>query len=246
MSLKIENLTGGYSQTPVIKDISFDINNGELVGLIGLNGAGKSTTIKHIIGLMDPFSGQMTLDGQALKENPSLYRKKIGFIPETPLLYDELTLKEHIEITAMAYDVDVSIAMERATPLLKKFRLQDRLEWFPSDFSKGMKQKVMILCAFITEPSLYIIDEPFLGLDPIAIRDLIQMMEQKKKEGASLLMSTHVLTNAEKICDKFIIINRGEIYAKGTLKDLRETFSMPNASLDNIYTRLADKEGFLK
>ncbi|HAJ69890.1 MAG: ABC transporter ATP-binding protein [Alkalibacterium gilvum] len=246
MSLKIENLTGGYSQTPVIKDISFDINNGELVGLIGLNGAGKSTTIKHIIGLMDPFSGQMTLDGQALKENPSLYRKKIGFIPETPLLYDELTLKEHIEITAMAYDVDVSIAMERATPLLKKFRLQDRLEWFPSDFSKGMKQKVMILCAFITEPSLYIIDEPFLGLDPIAIRDLIQMMEQKKKEGASLLMSTHVLTNAEKICDKFIIINRGEIYAKGTLKDLRETFSMPNASLDDIYTRLADKEGFLK
>lgn len=195
---------------------------------------------------MDPFSGQMTLDGQALKENPSLYRKKIGFIPETPLLYDELTLKEHIEITAMAYDVDVSIAMERATPLLKKFRLQDRLEWFPSDFSKGMKQKVMILCAFITEPSLYIIDEPFLGLDPIAIRDLIQMMEQKKKEGASLLMSTHVLTNAEKICDKFIIINRGEIYAKGTLKDLRETFSMPNASLDDIYTRLADKEGFLK
>lgn len=246
MSLKIENLTGGYSQTPVIKDISFDINNGELVGLIGLNGAGKSTTIKHIIGLMDPFSGQMTLDGQALKENPSLYRKKIGFIPETPLLYDELTLKEHIEITAMAYDVDVSIAMERATPLLKKFRLQDRLEWFPSDFSKGMKQKVMILCAFITEPSLYIIDEPFLGLDPIAIRDLIQMMEQKKKEGASLLMSTHVLTNAEKICDKFIIINRGEIYAKGTLKELRETFSMPNASLDDIYTRLADKEGFLK
>ena len=146
----------------------------------------------------------------------------------------------------MAYDVDVSIAMERATPLLKKFRLQDRLEWFPSDFSKGMKQKVMILCAFITEPSLYIIDEPFLGLDPIAIRDLIQMMEQKKKEGASLLMSTHVLTNAEKICDKFIIINRGEIYAKGTLKELRETFSMPNASLDDIYTRLADKEGFLK
>ena len=123
MSLKIENLTGGYSQTPVIKDISFDINNGELVGLIGLNGAGKSTTIKHIIGLMDPFSGQMTLDGQALKENPSLYRKKIGFIPETPLLYDELTLKEHIEITAMAYDVDVSIAMERATPLLKKFSI---------------------------------------------------------------------------------------------------------------------------
>lgn len=246
MSLKIENLTGGYSQTPVIKDVSFDIADGELVGLIGLNGAGKSTTIKHIIGLMDPFSGHMELDGITLKEEPSLYRKKIGFIPETPLLYDELTLKEHIEITAMAYDVDLSTAMERAKPLLEKFRLEDRLEWFPSDFSKGMKQKVMILCAFITEPTLYIIDEPFLGLDPIAIRDLIQMMEQKKKEGASLLMSTHVLTNAEKICDKFIIINNGEIYARGTMNQLREKFSMPDASLDDIYTRLADKEGFLK
>ncbi|GEK91450.1 ABC transporter ATP-binding protein [Alkalibacterium kapii] len=246
MSLRIENLTGGYSRTPVIKDVSFSIGDGELVGLIGLNGAGKSTTIKHIIGLMEPFNGQMQLDGKTLKEDPERYRKKIGFIPETPLLYDELTLKEHIEITAMAYDVELSTAMERATPLLKKFRLQDRLEWFPSDFSKGMKQKVMILCAFITEPSLYIIDEPFLGLDPIAIRDLIQMMEQKKREGASLLMSTHVLTNAEKICDKFIIINNGEIYAKGTLEQLRKKFGMRDASLDDIYTRLADKEGFLK
>lgn len=246
MSLKVKNLTGGYTRTPVLKDISFDLADGELIGLIGLNGAGKSTTIKHIIGLMDPYEGEILLDGQTLKEDPSLYRRKIGFIPETPLLYDELTLKEHIEITAMAYDVEISEAMDRATPLLDKFRLIDRLEWFPSDFSKGMKQKVMIVCAFIIEPSLYIIDEPFLGLDPIAIRDLIQMMEQKKKEGASLLMSTHVLANAERICDKFVIINNGEVYAKGTLDELREKFSMPTATLDEMYTELADKEGFLK
>jgi len=246
MSLKVENLTGGYSRTPVLKNISFDLNDGELIGLIGLNGAGKSTTIKHIIGLMDPFEGQIKLDGKTLKEDPSLYRKKIGFIPETPLLYDELTLKEHIEITAMAYDVEIVTAMNRAEPLLEKFRLTDRLEWFPSDFSKGMKQKVMIVCAFIIEPSLYIIDEPFLGLDPIAIRDLIKMMEQKKQEGASLLMSTHVLANAERICDKFVIINNGEVYAEGTLEELRETFKMPEATLDDMYTQLADKEGFLK
>jgi len=246
MSLKVMNLTGGYTRTPVLKNISFDLADGELIGLIGLNGAGKSTTIKHIIGLMDPFEGQIQLDGKTLKEDPSLYRKKIGFIPETPLLYDELTLKEHIEITAMAYDVELSTAMERAMPLLDKFRLTDRLEWFPSDFSKGMKQKVMIVCAFIIEPSLYIIDEPFLGLDPIAIRDLIRMMELKKAEGASLLMSTHVLANAQRICDKFVIINNGEVYAKGTLNELREEFGMPEASLDEMYTELADKEGFLK
>ncbi|WP_423189725.1 ABC transporter ATP-binding protein [Alkalibacterium sp. f15] len=246
MSLKIENVTGGYSRMPVLKNISFDLNDGELIGLIGLNGAGKSTTIKHVIGLMEPFEGQIKLDGKTLKENPSLYRKKIGFIPETPLLYDELTLKEHIEITAMAYDVDISVAMDRAIPLLEKFRLTDRLEWFPSDFSKGMKQKVMIVCAFIIDPSLYIIDEPFLGLDPIAIRDLIQMMEQKKREGASILMSTHVLASAERICDRFVIIDNGEIYAKGTLIELRKEFGMPEASLDEMYTQLADREGFLK
>lgn len=246
MSLKVKNLTGGYTRTPVLKDISFDLADGELIGLIGLNGAGKSTTIKHIIGLMDPYEGEILLDRKTLKEDPSLYRRKIGFIPETPLLYDELTLKEHIEITAMAYDVALSTAMGRAMPLLDKFRLTDRLEWFPSDFSKGMKQKVMIVCAFIIEPSLYIIDEPFLGLDPIAIRDLIQMMEQKKKEGASLLMSTHVLASAERICDKFVIINNGEVYAKGTLDELREKFAMPAATLDEMYTELADKEGFLK
>lgn len=246
MSLRIENVTGGYTRLPVLKNISFDLNDGELVGLIGLNGAGKSTTIKHVIGLMEPFEGKITVDGKTLKEDPSLYRKKIGFIPETPLLYDELTLKEHIEITAMAYDIDVSTAMGRATPLLDKFRLTDRLEWFPSDFSKGMKQKVMIVCAFIIDPSLYIIDEPFLGLDPIAIRDLIKMMEEKKKAGASILMSTHVLSSAERICDKFVIIDNGEVYAKGTLAELRTQFGMPQATLDEMYTQLADKEGFLK
>lgn len=246
MSLRIENVTGGYTRLPVLKNISFDLNDGELVGLIGLNGAGKSTTIKHVIGLMEPFEGKITVDGKTLKEDPSLYRKKIGFIPETPLLYDELTLKEHIEITAMAYDIDVSTAMGRATPLLDKFRLTDRLEWFPSDFSKGMKQKVMIVCAFIIDPSLYIIDEPFLGLDPIAIRDLIKMMEEKKKAGASILMSTHVLSSAERICDTFVIIDNGEVYAKGTLAELRTQFGMPQATLDEMYTQLADREGFLK
>lgn len=246
MSLSIKNVTGGYSRIPVLKNISFDINDGELVGLIGLNGAGKSTTIKHIMGLLEAFTGEIRLDGQTLEEAPSEYRKKIGFIPETPMLYEELTLREHIEITAMAYGVEVKVAFERADKLLKLFRLTDRLDWFPSDFSKGMKQKVMIVCAFITDPSLFIIDEPFVGLDPLAIRDLIQLIEEKKSEGASILMSTHVLANAERICDRFIIIDEGKIYVQGTLEELRTHFKMPGATLDEMYTRLADKEGFVQ
>ena len=164
MTLTVKQVTGGYGQVPVLKDISFDVNNGELVGLIGLNGAGKSTTIKEIIGLLQPVKGTISVDGLRLSEDAQAYRKKIGFIPETPVLYEELTLREHIEVTAMAYDIPKEVAFQRAEKLLTTFRLEKRLEWFPANFSKGMKQKVMILCAFLVEPSLYIIDEPFLGL----------------------------------------------------------------------------------
>lgn len=244
MSLTVQSLTGGYTRVPVLKNISFNIKDGELIGLIGLNGAGKSTTIKHIMGLLNPFEGTIEIDGLTISDQPEAYRRKIGFIPETPLLYEELTLKEHIEMTIMAYDLDPTVSWSKATDLLKMFRLTDRLDWFPTDFSKGMKQKVMIVSAFIIDPSLFIIDEPFLGLDPLAIRDLIQLMEKRKEEGASLLMSTHVLANAERICDRFIVMHEGQIFAVGTLSDLRAHFKMPEASLEEMYSQLADKEGF--
>lgn len=243
MSLKVNHITGGYSQIPVLKDVSFEIEDGQLVGLIGLNGAGKSTTLKHIIGLMEPFNGDIAIDKLTLKENASAYRKKFGFVPESPALYEELTLREHIEVTAMAYDLPMEKALERADQLLKTFRLEKKLDWFPANFSKGMKQKVMIVCAFLVDPSLYIIDEPFLGLDPLAIHALLELMNEKKKAGASILMSTHILATAERYCDQFIILHEGKVRAKGTLTELRQTFHMPNATLDEIYIELTKEEG---
>ncbi|MCK1222717.1 ABC transporter ATP-binding protein [Streptococcus uberis] len=236
--LKIENLTGGYLNIPVLKNISFTIEDGELVGLIGLNGAGKSTTIKQIIGLLKPYNGEITIDGLSIEQDNQNYRKKIGFIPETPSLYEELTLKEHIEITAMAYDIPVEKALQRAESLLETYRLSDKLDWFPSLFSKGMKQKVMIICAFIIDPSLFILDEPFLGLDPLAIADLVAHLEEEKKKGKSILMSTHVLDSAEKMCDRFIILHKGQIKAQGTLEELRKSFGQSGASLNDIYLML--------
>lgn len=238
MTLRVENLTGGYNQIPVLKNLNFTINDGELVALIGLNGAGKSTTIKEIIGLLQPQQGRIELDGLSMNKDPESYRGKIGYIPETPLLYEELTLKEHLEITAMAYNIDKKEAQRRAEPLLKTFRLDQRLEWFPANFSKGMKQKVMILCAFLVEPSLYIIDEPFLGLDPLAIHSLLELMQTWKAQGSSILMSTHVLATAEKYCDRFIMLHDGQIQAQGTLEELRQEFNMSQASLDDLYLAL--------
>ena len=234
--LEIKNLTGGYVHVPVLKDVSFTVESGKLVGLIGLNGAGKSTTINEIIGLLTPYSGEINIDGLTLRANPREYRQQIGYIPE------ELTLREHIETVAMAYGIEQEQAFERVKPLLKMFRLDQKLDWFPVHFSKGMKQKVMIICAFVVDPSLFIVDEPFLGLDPLAISDLIQLLDEEKKKGKSILMSTHVLDSAEKMCDSFVILHKGQVRAKGDLPQLRQAFDMPEASLNDIYLALTKEE----
>lgn len=236
--LRVENLTGGYQNLPILQDISFEVKAGELVGLIGLNGAGKSTTIKEIIGLLRPYHGQISIDGLTLTDNPQTYRQKIGFIPETPSLYEELTLKEHLETVALAYDLPIETVLARAQNLLVTFRLSDKLDWFPTDFSKGMQQKVMIICALVVEPNLYIIDEPFLGLDPLAISDLKALLAQAKANGRAILMSTHVLDSAEKMCDRFVILHKGTVLAMGTLAQLQEQFHQPDASLDDLYMSL--------
>ncbi len=233
--LQLTDVTGGYTRKPVIKDLSFSIGKGELVGLIGLNGAGKSTTIKHIIGTLLPQRGEIRLNGVTLNENIDQYRSSFSYIPETPVLYDELTLKEHLELTAMAYGIDENTLNNRSEKLLKEFRMEKRLNWFPSHFSKGMRQKVMIMCAFLVNPQLYIIDEPFVGLDPLGIQSLLDQMDEKKKEGASILMSTHILSTAEKYCDRIILLHEGQVRAQGTMNDLRRSFNMPNATLDDLY-----------
>lgn len=238
--LEVKDVTGGYTRKPVLHDLSFEIGKGELVGLIGLNGAGKSTTIKHIIGLMNPQQGEIRVNGVTFRENPEAYRQAFTYIPETPILYEELTLKEHLELTAMAYGLDREVFEARTELLLKEFMMEKRLNWFPSHFSKGMRQKVMILCAFLVEPSLYIIDEPFVGLDPIGIRSLLEQISERKANGASVLMSTHVLSTAEKYCDRIIVLHEGRVRAQGTMDDLRKAFKRPNATLDELYISMTE------
>ena len=162
----------------------------------------------------------------------------MAYIPETPILYEELTLREHIELTIMAYGLEAKSAWQGAQKLLELFRLENKLDWFPANFSKGMKQKVMIVCAFITEAKLYIIDEPFLGLDPLATQDLLDLIDQKKQAGAAVLMSTHVLSTAQEYCDRFVMIDQGQVTAKGDLASLRTQFGDETASLATIYLKL--------
>lgn len=240
MSLVVKNMSSGYRGIPVLKKINFTIPYGEIVGLIGLNGAGKSTLLKTILGLIKPIEGQITIGNQTINEHQSQFSQQLAYIPETPVLYEELTLKEHLEMTALGYGLPIETVMERAMPLLKLFRLENHLNWFPIHFSKGMKQKVMIICAMVTDAKVMIIDEPFLGLDPLAIKHFTELLQQRAQQGTAIIFTTHVLMIAEQLCDQYLMLQAGEIIAKGDLKTIREQFGQPEATLDELYVQMTE------
>ena len=238
MTLQLNKVTAGYTKVPVITDITFDVNPGEICGLIGLNGAGKSTTIKTIIGQLTPFSGRVEVEKLSILENQRGYRQSIAVIPESPVLYEELTFREHIEFVARSYHQMNEETMAHAMELVEAFRLTKQLDWFPAYFSKGMKQKVLIVCALMLDVPVYVVDEPFLGLDPLGIRTLLQVLKEKKEKGAAILMSTHVLDTAEKYCDRFIVLHEGKVIAQGDIEGLRATSNIEETSLEEIYFAL--------
>lgn len=243
MTLEISHLTGGYSGIPVIKDVNLTIASGEAIGLIGLNGAGKSTTIKHLLGLLHPQAGKITLNGINLTEKPAEFKKLVGYIPETPVIYPELTLKEHLELTILAYQLDPDKAWEKAQELLIMFRLEDKLDWLPVHFSKGMQQKVMIVAAFLTDAQLLVIDEPFTGLDPLAVANFIGLIKEAQESGKEILMTTHVLADAQQAIKTYAILNQGTIEFTGSLDEIRDHYGLKASdSFDKLYQLLYQEQ----
>lgn len=243
MALKIEHLTGGYTGVPVIKDINLEIKTGEALGLIGLNGAGKSTTIKHILGLLRPQKGKISLNDVVLTQQPTAFKRQVAYIPETPVLYSELTLKEHLELTMLSYDLDEGEAWPRAHELLKMFRLDDKLDWLPIHFSKGMQQKVMIVSAFLADTSLLVIDEPFTGLDPLAVANLISLIKEATAKNKMVLMTTHVLAEAQQAVSEYAVLNNGTIEIVGSLQEIRTHYGLkPTDKFDKLYQILNQEQ----
>jgi len=219
--LEIRDLTGGYSRKrPVLKNVGLEVRPGELVGLLGLNGAGKSTLMKHVIGLLRPHAGEVKVCGETLETAGDRYRVSLAFVPESPALYEELSVREHLEWTAMAYGVDERTFRTRAERLLARFRMEREIGKFAGHLSKGMRQKVMLMCAFLVRPPLYVIDEPFLGLDPLAIQALLEQMKEEKEAGAGLIVSSHILAMLEQYCDRYVVLHEGAVAAKGTAEDV--------------------------
>ncbi len=242
--LELHQVSGGYSlNKPVLHDLSFQVHKGEMVGLIGLNGAGKSTTMKHILGLLRQQKGTIRIKGKTLEQAPEQYRASYVYVPESPLLYEELTVTEHLELTAMAYGLNKKNYLSRSEKLLEEFQMTSHIHQFSVHLSKGMKQKMMIMCAFLVQPDLYIIDEPFLGLDPLGIRSLLELMVKMKQSGASFLISSHILSTIENYCERFIIMHRGKLLVTGEIDEVQRASSLSqNASLEEMFYALV-KDG---
>ncbi|AYF06208.1 MULTISPECIES: ABC transporter ATP-binding protein [Bacillus] len=216
-----------------IHDIAFSIKKGELVALIGANGAGKSTTIKTMLGLLVNMNGEISF-GE--KKNPYAY------VPEHPTYYDYLTLWEHIELLMAARENEVGSWKRKADELLHMFRMDKHKHEYLSKFSKGMKQKSMLILAFLTEPDFYIIDEPFIGLDPVATKEFLSYLYKEKERGAGILLCTHVLDTAERICERFLLISQGTLVADGHLEAIQTLAEMPGSSLLDCFDVIVRRE----
>lgn len=232
--LSVEIKKAGYEKDQdIIKDIQFSLERGEWVGIIGSNGAGKSTTIKAILGLLSHLDGNITFQKNT----------QYAYIPERPIFYDEMTLWEHFDFIAAVEGLDGDSYWQNVESLLELYGLISHVHEFPGKFSKGMQQKAMLLLAMASNPDVYIIDEPFMGLDPHAMKLFLQSVQTEKERGVGILMTTHVLDTAEKICDRFLIIDQGRLCAAGTLEEIQEICNLPEASLFDCFHSIAQGSG---
>ncbi|MBU3142975.1 ABC transporter ATP-binding protein [Clostridium sp. CF012] len=213
--LIVQNLSKKYSKELVVNNISFQVNEGEIAILLGPNGAGKSTTIKCITGLLK-YEGYIEICGY---KNKSVEAKKLfSYVPEVPAMFDLLTVYEHIEYMAAAYGI--KDYKEKAEELLERFDLSDKRGKLGKELSKGMMQKVSICCALLTAPKVILFDEPLMGLDPKAIKELKKALVELKEKGSSILISTHIIDSVDEIWDKVLIMKTGNIVLSGTKQEL--------------------------
>ncbi len=233
--LKIENYTKIYSGTKKAADnVSLTVESGDIFGFIGHNGAGKSTTIRAIVGALDFTDGEIYIDGHSVKKEPMECKKITAYIPDNPDLYENLTGIQYLNFIGDVFDVDAKLRQKRIQEYGDKLEITSALGDPISSYSHGMKQKVAILSALIHEPKLMVMDEPFVGLDPKAAYMLKEIMHEMCARGAAIFFSTHVLDVAEKLCNKVAIIKEGKILTQGTMEQLVGDKSLEEVFLEGV------------
>mgnify|MGYP000084291216 CR=1 FL=1 len=232
------NLTKHYSRQTAVNGLNFTVNEGEVFGFLGPNGAGKSTTIKIIGGILAPTEGTVRIAGIDMARDPVAAKQRIGFIPDRPYLYEKLTGMEFLQFTADVYGVTHAVFQEKAFTLLEMFALADWGEELIESYSHGMKQRLIMCAALLHDPEVLVVDEPMVGLDPVAIRMVKNLFRDLARKGVAVFMSTHTLAVAEDICDRIGIIHRGRLIAEGTLDDLRKDIKGGASDLESVFINL--------
>ena len=233
--LRIEHLTKNFGDTCAVKDLSLHIRPGEIYGFIGHNGAGKTTTLRCVTGLLRFDGGEILVDGIPVKKDPLECKRRFAYLPDNPDIYDFMKGIEYLNFIGDIFAVPAEARRERIRKYGDAFGLTDDLAQPVSAYSHGMKQKLALISALIHEPKLLIMDEPFVGLDPVAAHQLKQYMRGICDAGGAIFFSTHVLDVAEKLCDKVAIIRKGELIRSGTMEEVRN-----NASLESVFLELED------
>jgi ABC-2 type transport system ATP-binding protein len=238
--IRIESLVKSYGSALAVDGLSLAVPPGEILGLVGPNGAGKTTTLRCLAGILPPTSGRIEIGGLDLAAEPVEARRRLAFVPDEPRLFDNLTVMDHLRLVGRLYGV--TDAPERATELLARFELADRRDAFPSELSRGMKQKLMIAAALLHRPSALILDEPLTGLDPGAVRRMKRTILEQAEAGAAVLVSSHLLHLVQEICSRVAILRGGRKLLEGTLGEIRA--ALPglgaDADLEEIFLRATE------
>ena len=231
--LKITHLTKQYGEKKAVDDLSLEIKPGEIYGFIGHNGAGKTTTLKSVVGILQFDAGEILIDGTSIKADPLTCKRKIAYIPDNPDIYEYMTGIKYLNFIADIFGVPADVRTERIHKCSDMFEITGDLGQPVAAYSHGMKQKLAIIAAWIHQPRLIIMDEPFVGLDPKAAHLLKGMMREVCDAGGAIFFSTHVLEVAEKLCDKVAIIKGGRLIRSGTMEEVRG-----DASLEDVFLEL--------
>ncbi len=238
--IKFENVTKVYNKTVrAVDDISFNVKGGEIVGFIGPNGSGKTTTMKMLTGIIKADVGKITVNGFNVRKEPIKAKESIGYIADSPDMFLRLKGTEFLDLIGDIYHVPTEKRQAKIQELAERFELSEALSSQIMSYSHGMRQKIMVIAALMHNPPVWILDEPMVGLDPKSAFELKQMMREHAKAGNAVFFSTHVLEVAEKLCDRVIIIKKGNILFDGTLEKLESTSK--NESLEKIFLELTEK-----
>ncbi len=230
--LKIDHFTKTYGEKKAVDDLTLHIRQGEIYGFIGHNGAGKTTTLKSVAGIMQFDSGEILIDGTSIQKDPIGCKKKMAYIPDNPDLYEFMTGMQYLNFVGDIFAIPAAQRKQRIEALADTFELTGDLNQPISAYSHGMKQKLAIISAWIHEPKLILMDEPFVGLDPKASHILKGMMREVCNQGGAIFFSTHVLEVAEKLCDKVAIIKGGKLIRSGTMEEVKGDTSLESVFLE--------------